>query len=112
MTARISKLYKSGFTIIELILVIFIMVLLTLMTLPMFAQFVKSSRVEQTAHIVCTTICRARQEAMRLHKMVGVFFGDELAKFGNPAQNLGRDRHAAGNGVALLVLASIELTFE
>jgi type II secretory pathway pseudopilin PulG len=67
---------RPGFTLIELLLVIFIMILLTVMALPLFYQFVKTSRVQQTASIVSTTIARARMEAMRTRKMVGIFFGD------------------------------------
>ena len=70
---------RAGFTLIELLLVVFIMVLLTMMTMPLFYQFVKTSRVQQTANIVATTISRARMEAMRTRKMIGIFFGDNPA---------------------------------
>ena len=68
---------RSGFTLIELILVIFIMALLTVMTVPMLSQFVKTSKVDQTVKIVTDTLYRARVEAMRTRKLVGVFFGDD-----------------------------------
>src|SRR2546421_362230 len=71
---------RPGFTLMELLLVIFIMILLTTMAMPLFYQFVKTSRVQQTANIVASTIARARMEAMRTRKMTGIFFGD------NPAQ--------------------------
>jgi prepilin-type N-terminal cleavage/methylation domain-containing protein len=72
-------LRRNGFTLIELLLVMFIMVLLTLITIPIFYQFVKTSKVQQTASIVSTTLFRARMEAQRTRKMIGVFFGDEIA---------------------------------
>lgn len=67
-----------GFTLIELILVMFIMTLLTFMMVPKLSQFVKGTRVQQTVSIVTTTLYRARMEALRTRKMVGVFFGDDL----------------------------------
>lgn len=71
---------QPGFTLVELILVIFIMLLLTIMTVPLFSQFVKTSRVQQTANIVMTTITRARMEATRSRKMTAIFFGDDVTQ--------------------------------
>ena len=73
-------MHTRGFTLIELILVIFIMVLLTIMTVPILAQFTKTSKVQQAANIVSTVLFRARYEAIRTRQHVGVFFGDTTAR--------------------------------
>ncbi len=75
---RFAHLNRSrGFTLIELILVIFIMALLTAMTTPMLFQFVKTTKVQQTVKAISTSLYRARTEAMRTRKMVGVYFGED-----------------------------------
>ncbi len=70
----------GGFTLVELILVIFIMCLLTFMMVPMLSQFVKGTKVQQTVSIVTAVLYKARMEATRTRHMVGVFFGDDVTQ--------------------------------
>jgi hypothetical protein len=56
----------------------FIMSLLTVMSVPLLSQFAKTSKVQQTVKAVTAALYRARMEAMRTRKMVGVFFGDDV----------------------------------
>lgn len=70
---------NRAFTMVELILVMFIMSMLTVMAVPALSQFAKTSKVQQTVKAVTATLYRARMEAMRTRQMVGVFFGDDAA---------------------------------
>ena len=75
-----------AFTLIELVLVMFIMVLLTVMVVPSFSKLVKTSRVQQASQQVLAMLWQARSEAERCRDPVVVFFGDDPAKL--PVQPL------------------------
>jgi type II secretory pathway pseudopilin PulG len=67
----------AGFSLVELILVIFIMVLLTLITVPMLSVFNKTSKVQQACNALTTAFWHARMEAIRTRSLVAVYFGDD-----------------------------------
>ena len=83
-----SPTLPAGFTLIELILVIFIMVLLTMMTTPMLSQFVKQSKVQQACSVLSAAFYRARNEAKLTRRLVAVYFGDDVTRL-NPAPTPG-----------------------
>ena len=85
---RFPHLHPAGFTLIELILVLFIMVLLTVMTVPLLSQFVKHSKVQQACAVLSTAFYNARTEAKSSRRMVAVFFGDDVSRL-NPAPTPG-----------------------
>ena len=69
----------TGFSLIELVLVMFVMALLSIMAVPVFAKLVKTSRVQQASQQVLTLLWQARSEAERYREPVVVFFGDDPA---------------------------------
>lgn len=77
-----------AFTLVELILVIFIIALLTGMAYPLFSQLAKQSKVQQTVSAVETALFHARSEAQNLRSVVAVYYGDDLAGMGlEPSPN-------------------------
>lgn len=66
-----------GFTLVEMVLVLFIIVLLATMATPTFSMFLKSTRVQETARTVLSTCNKARAEAQRYRTIVAVLIGDD-----------------------------------
>ena len=66
-----------AFTIIELVLVLFIMLLLTSMALASMSRLLRTSRIDQATRTVLSALMRARAEAQRNRATVTVFFGDD-----------------------------------
>jgi len=75
---------NRGFTLVELLVVLFIMTLLTALATPLFSQMVKTSRVEKAVSAIFATLWEARSQAQNHMKPVGVFFGEDPVKL-NPA---------------------------
>lgn len=71
---------QRGFTLVELMVVLFVIVLLVGVATPLLSKLLKSSRVMQTANTCLAVLYRARAEAMRYRLPVSVFFGDDLTK--------------------------------
>src|SRR5207248_7977359 len=72
-----------GFTMVELLLVLFIITLMLGVAVPAFAKLSKTTRVEQAARIVLTALYRARSEAQRYRQAVAVYYGDDQTQL-NP----------------------------
>ncbi|MCW8129783.1 MAG: prepilin-type N-terminal cleavage/methylation domain-containing protein [Planctomycetota bacterium] len=70
----------GGFTLSELLVVLFVIMLLMTLGAPMLSKLLKSSRVMQTANTCLTVLFRARTEAMRYRLPVSVFYGDDLVR--------------------------------
>jgi prepilin-type N-terminal cleavage/methylation domain-containing protein len=66
-----------GFTLTELIIVMFIIVLLATLAAPALSKFSKTTRVQLTANTVLSAVWRAKSEAMRYRFTVAVFYGDD-----------------------------------
>ncbi|MCW8131914.1 MAG: prepilin-type N-terminal cleavage/methylation domain-containing protein [Planctomycetota bacterium] len=71
---------RRGFTLVELIVVLFIILLLIGVATPAFSQMLKTSRVQQAAQVASAALFQARAEAQRYRQMVTVNFGDDQAK--------------------------------
>ena len=72
-----SRKSATGFTLVELLVVLFIMVLLTVVAAPLFSQMLKSSRVEKTVNALYAAFWSARSQAQNYqNNVVGVFFGE------------------------------------
>jgi prepilin-type N-terminal cleavage/methylation domain-containing protein len=71
-----------GFTLVELLLVMFIIALLAATGTPIFSKMVNRSRVEQAIACVETGLFLARSEAQNLRLHVAVFYGDDLKRLG------------------------------
>lgn len=69
-----------GFTLIELIIVIFIMMLIVAVATPMLSKFAKRSKVQQATQVLMTAFYHARSESQRFRQMVAVYYGDDLSK--------------------------------
>lgn len=69
---------SRGFTMIELLLVMFIIALLTSTGAPLFSRMVQGSRVAQGVACVETGLFLARSEAQNLRLHVAVYYGDDL----------------------------------
>lgn len=69
-----------GFTLVELIVVLFIILLMIGLATPVFSQLLKTSRVQQTAQVATAACYQARAEAQRYRKLVSVYFGDDQTK--------------------------------
>lgn len=76
---RRFNLRGNGFTLVEVIVVLFIILLLAVVATPAFSQFLKTSRVRQAAEVVYTSMFSARAEAQRCRGYVSIFFGDDLS---------------------------------
>jgi type II secretory pathway pseudopilin PulG len=87
-TRRMPRGAAAGFTLVELILVMFIILLLMIMAAPMLSKFLKTSRVQQTAQTIFTALFHGKGEAQRYRRLVGVFFGDDQSKL-NPKPSPG-----------------------
>ncbi len=68
----------AGFTVVELLLVLFIMMLLTVMAVPSFSMFAKSSKLDQTTKVVLSALKQARVTAINERRLVAVMFGDDF----------------------------------
>ena len=65
-----------GFTLVELLVVLFIMLLLVGVAAPALSQMVKSSRVQSAAKTAMAALFQARSEAQRFRACVVAMFGD------------------------------------
>lgn len=73
----------SGFTLVEILVVLFIIMILLAVGTPVFSQFFKTSRIQQASEAVYTSLFNARAQAQRYRGFVTVFFGDDLTQL-NP----------------------------
>jgi type II secretory pathway pseudopilin PulG len=80
MPIELRNRRTAAFSMIEIIIVLFIMALLTVIAVPMLSSFVKTSKVQQACDLISTVLYRARMDALRTRRYVSVFFGDDLAK--------------------------------
>ncbi len=71
----------TGFSLVELLLVMFVVTLLCAIAVPTFSKFVKTSKVDQASKIVISAMYHARSEAQRFRTAVGVFYGDTCTTF-------------------------------
>jgi prepilin-type N-terminal cleavage/methylation domain-containing protein len=69
---------SRGFTMIELLLVMFIIALLASTGAPLFSRMVQGSRVMQAVAGIETALFLARSEAQDLRLHIAVFYGDDL----------------------------------
>lgn len=74
--------YARGFSLIELLVVLFIMSLMTAVAVPLFSKFTETSRVQQAAVAVDSALFQARSQAQNLRTHVAVFYGDDLNAMG------------------------------
>lgn len=77
---RTARRRRTGFTLVELLVVLFIILLLVGAATPAFSQMLKSSRVQQAAQVASATLYQARAEAQRYRGIVVANFGDDLSK--------------------------------
>lgn len=73
-----------GFTLLELLLVLFIMTLLGAVATPLMSKLLKRSRVQSAANTVLTSLYDARLMAQRCRSTVAVFFGDAATRLDPP----------------------------
>ncbi|MBI3829757.1 MAG: prepilin-type N-terminal cleavage/methylation domain-containing protein [Planctomycetes bacterium] len=78
----------SGFTLVEVILVLFLMLLMFGMAVPVFSKLLKTSRVDQATHAVFTALWQTRSQAMRTRTAVALYYGDDTAQL-NPQPSPG-----------------------
>jgi len=74
---RIHRGPLTGFTMIELIIVLLIMAMLTVMIVPTLSRMTKGSKVRQTAQTVVSALYRARALAQKYRSTAAVFYGDD-----------------------------------
>jgi len=77
-----------GFTLVELLLVLFIMMLLVGVAAPTMSKLMKTSRVDEGAKAVFTALWQTRSQAMRLRKPAALMYGADADNF-NPAPQAG-----------------------
>jgi prepilin-type N-terminal cleavage/methylation domain-containing protein len=65
---------QTGFTLIELLVVVTILVMLLALSVPMFKPMLESQRTQNAAQVLATTLEKARSQAMREGRAVGVKF--------------------------------------
>ena len=73
---------NRGFTLIELLVVLFVMSLLTTVSVPLFAKFTQTSKVQQAAEAVDSALFQARSQAQNLRTHVAAIYGDDLKSLG------------------------------
>jgi type II secretory pathway pseudopilin PulG len=76
---RVARLERA-FTMVELLVVLFIMMLLTVVASTSLSRLMKTSRVEQAAQIVMTALWQTSGEAQRQKVHVSLFYGDDPSK--------------------------------
>jgi type II secretory pathway pseudopilin PulG len=69
----------EGFTLIELVLVMFIVMLLSVMAVPSFSMFAKTSKLDQTIKVVLSALKQARVTAINERRVTAVLYGDDFA---------------------------------
>jgi prepilin-type N-terminal cleavage/methylation domain-containing protein len=69
---------ERAFTLVELLLVMFIIALLATTGAPLFSKLVQGSRVQQGVAAVESALFHARSEAQNLRLQVAVYYGDNL----------------------------------
>jgi prepilin-type N-terminal cleavage/methylation domain-containing protein len=71
---------RSGFTLVELIIVMAVIVMLSVIAAPALSTLLKTSKVQEAANIVMAALYRTRGEAVRARTQVGLFFGDSPSR--------------------------------
>jgi len=76
---RYGSRSRGGFTMVELVLVLFLIVLLTAMAVPSFAALTKTSKLDQTTKAVFSALKQARTAALNMRRVVAVMYGDDFS---------------------------------
>ena len=71
-----------GFSLVELLVVLFIMSLLMAVGVPLFAKFTETSKIQQAAVVVDSALFQARSQAQNLRVHCAVFYGDDVQAMG------------------------------
>lgn len=69
-----------AFTLVELIVVVFIMMILVAVATPMLSKFAKQSKVQQATQVIMTALYHARSEAQRYRRHTAVYYGDDVSQ--------------------------------
>ena len=80
---NVSTGNSRGLTLLELLLVLFILTLLMAVGAPLLSKLLKRSRVQTAANAALTSLYQARLLAQRYRSTVAVYFGDDLSRL-NP----------------------------
>jgi type II secretory pathway pseudopilin PulG len=75
-----AQAQAGGFTLIELVVVMFVIILMTVAVAPSLSRLLKNSRVQEAAQTVTAALYRARGEAMRYRSCVALLYGDDPSK--------------------------------
>jgi len=89
------RLNESGFTILELVAVLFIMALVASMSLPLLAPVLEDIRLKSDANRLAAALRTARQEAVSTGQPEGIYF----YPFGNYYQVRGGVVHFLQKGI-------------
>lgn len=84
-----SKRRRSGFTLIEMIVVIGIIIMVTAMMVPMIGSFLGGSGIQSGQRIVQGVLLRARSMAVNLRRTIAVSFDHSTDAANQPANWMG-----------------------
>jgi type II secretory pathway pseudopilin PulG len=70
---------SAAFTLVELVLVLFIAMLLSIMAVPSFSMFAKTSKFDQALKEVFSALKQARVTAINERRVTAVMYGDDFS---------------------------------